>query len=163
MKHFLTFAFSVLLTGAFVSCSDDSNTPEPVDPQTTLLINKNWRVTADATVTTTAAGVSTTTDNYAQLQACGKDDFIRFNDNGSLTIDEGPSKCATPDPQTATGKWSWNNDRTVITFTEPCLCPNRPPTLSGPADLTIATMTVTQTSTTDNGSTAVRTVTYGSF
>lgn len=163
MKHFLTFLFSVLLTGAFVSCEDDGGTPEPVDPKTTLLINKNWRTTADVTVTTTTAGVSTTTDNYATLAACGKDDFISFDDKGVLTIDEGPSKCATPDPQTAKGTWSWNADRTIITFTEPCLCPERPSTLSGPADLTASVMTVTQTSTTSNGSKEVRTVTYGSF
>lgn len=166
MKHFLTFLFSVLLTGAFVSCGDDENTPEPIDPKTTLLINKNWRVTADATVTTTSAGVSTTKDNYADpslYAACGKDDFIRFDENGVLTIDEGNGRCASNDPQTATGRWSWNDDRTVITFTDPCLCqPSTRSNLSGPADLNTSTLTVKQTYT-ENGNTNVRTVTYGSF
>ncbi|WP_133271220.1 hypothetical protein [Hymenobacter radiodurans] len=161
MKHLLTFSLSLLLAVTFTACGEE-NEPDATDPKTTLLINKDWRATADVSVTTTSAGATTTVDNYAALQACGKDDFIRFNDNGELEINEGPSKCAAPDPQTAKGTWSWNADKTVITFTEPCLCPNFPPTLSGPADLTSSTMTVKQTST-SNGATTVRTVTYGSI
>jgi hypothetical protein len=162
MKHSLTLLFLLLSTGIFVACGDKEDDPKETDPKTTLLINKQWRATADVTVSTTSTGATTTTDNYAALAPCGKDDFIRFNDDNSLTIDEGPGKCAPNDPQTAKGTWSWNSDRTVITFTEPCLCPNFPSTLSGPADLTANTMVVKQTYT-ENGSTKVRTVTYGSI
>ncbi|SMB81929.1 hypothetical protein SAMN00120144_3032 [Hymenobacter roseosalivarius DSM 11622] len=161
MKNLFHITLLLLLAGIFTACPKKSD-PEAADPKTTLLINKDWRATADVSVTTTSAGASTTTDNYAALAACGKDDFIRFNDNNVLEINEGPSKCSPADQQTAKGTWSWNADRTVITFTEPCLCPNFPSTLSGPADLTSSTLVVKQTST-NNGSTTVRTVTYGSI
>lgn len=165
MKHTLTLFFLLLLTGTFVSCGDNGgdDDPEPVDPKTALLINKQWRATADVVVSTNSAGVSTTTDRYASYPACQKDDFIRFNDDFTLTIDEGFGKCAPNDPQTATVTWSWNADKTVITMRDPSLdSVNLPETLSGPADLTSNVLVVRQTYTRD-GNTNVRTVTYGSI
>ena len=164
MKHTLLLFLSLLVSAPFVSCGSKSGgDPEPVDPRTALLINKEWRATADVVVSTpTAGGASTTVDRYRDYPACQKDDFIRFNDDFTLLISEGPGKCAPNDPQTATGTWSWNTDRTVITMTDPSLDPNLPSTLSGPADLTSTSFSVRQTYTM-NGMNNVRTITYGSI
>jgi hypothetical protein len=162
MKHTLILFLSLLVSAPFVSCGKKNKDPEPVDARTALLINKEWRATADVVVSTNSAGVVTTTDRYRDYPACQKDDFIRFNDDFTLLISEGPGKCAPNDPQTATGTWSWNADKTIITMTDPSLDPNLPSTLSGPADLTSTSFTVRQTYT-QNGVNNVRTLTYGSI
>jgi hypothetical protein len=164
MKHTLLLFLSLLVSTPFVSCgSKKGSDPEPVDPKTALLINKEWRCTADVIVGTNSSGASVNIDRYKDYPACQKDDFIRFNDDFTLLISEGPGKCAPNDPQTATGKWSWNADKTIITFTEPSLdFGNLGPELSGPADLTSTSFSVRQPFV-RNGITGVRTVTYGSI
>lgn len=163
MKQLLTLLFMFLLTGTFVSCSDDEEEPAAIDPKTALIINKDWRCTADVVVSTNSAGVTTTIDRYASYQACQKDDFIRFNPDFTLLISEGPGRCQPNDPQTATVTWSWNADKTVITMVDPSLdSTNLPRELSGPADLTSNVLVVKQTYTKD-GTNNVRTVTYGSI
>lgn len=51
------------------------------------------------------------------LPACQTDNVSTLVSNGSGTIDEGPTKCAPADPQTATFSWAFQNNETEINFT----------------------------------------------
>ena len=80
-----------------------------------LLTNRNWVLTAQRISPSISLGGGTITDLYAQLSACSKDDFIRFETPNVLKIDEGPTKCNSSDPQTQTGTWNFNGSQSVIT------------------------------------------------
>ena len=80
-----------------------------------LLTNRDWVLTAQRISPGIFIGGTTTTDLYAQLSACSKDDFIRFEAPNVLKIDEGPTKCSSSDPQTQTGTWTFNSSQSVIT------------------------------------------------
>lgn len=50
------------------------------------------------------------------FQACLRDDRYIFSENGTLTVDEGATKCNAIDPQTTTGSWSLSSDASVLTI-----------------------------------------------
>jgi hypothetical protein len=115
MKKLFLFALAVASLSA---CKKDSeNTPSKPD----LLTSKNWRITAfTATSTTTypsGTPTTSTSDEYAKLLACEKDDFLKFNTDKTLIEDEGPSKCSSADPQRTTSQWEFNNDQTRLLIT----------------------------------------------
>lgn len=58
-----------------------------------------------------------TTDIYALLPDCVKDDFSTFQNNGTLVFDEGNSKCDPTDPQTTTATWVLNADQSILSVT----------------------------------------------
>jgi hypothetical protein len=57
-----------------------------------------------------------TTDILAKLPGCLKDDLTIFKANGTITYDEGASKCDPADPQTTQGTWTVNANQTVLTI-----------------------------------------------
>ena len=60
-------------------------------------------------------GNTQTLDVYAQLGACQKDNFFEFKTGGVAVTDEGPTKCASGDPQQTTGTWALaQNDTHLI-------------------------------------------------
>jgi hypothetical protein len=109
MKNYLlllALASSVVLT----SCGDD----EDVAPtKTEMISNKNWTVTAE---TLAAAGM--TQDLYSQMDACEKDNFVKFTSDGKGTFDEGATKCDPTDPQTENFNWSFGNNESVLTLSD---------------------------------------------
>jgi hypothetical protein len=123
-------ALSVMLGGPLLlsNCKKDDPepAPAPVPPtDTEKLSNKNYKMTA-ATIDPAveiAPGVFVS-NWYAQIPACEKDDLIKFaaadknSTSGAYTEDEGPSKCNTNDPQTTTGTWAWNTNKTIITIND---------------------------------------------
>lgn len=53
------------------------------------------------------------------IDDCQKDNYYSFNTSGSITMDEGATKCASGDPQTKTdGSWTLNADTTRILLLE---------------------------------------------
>lgn len=115
-KHFAlhllalaTAASALVLT----SCNKDKDDPKP-KTKTELLTAKNWRVTAEVT-TVVANGTTTTEDEYAQYEACQKDDYLKFETNKVVKFDEGALKC-DGNPQTQTGTWDFNSDQTKISL-----------------------------------------------
>ncbi|MBC6991011.1 hypothetical protein [Hymenobacter sp. BT491] len=130
------------------------------DVKTQLLTAKNWRVSSDVIETTRNGVADAPYDKYANLAPCGKDDFIRFRDDMSMLVDEGPTKCAPNDPQTQGGKWSWNSGQTEITMTDPTFAGRDK--YSGPVDLTTDTITIVLTDT--KGTTVTKeTIVYKGF
>jgi len=50
-------------------------------------------------------------------EACEKDNFITFKADGTLTSDEGATKCDTSDDQTSTGTWAFVENESKISIT----------------------------------------------
>jgi len=113
MKKLFLIALAV---SSLSACKKDSeNSPSKTD----LLTSKKWRITADTETSTTtitgSAPVTTTTNQYATTAACEKDNYTQFNNNKTLVLDEGASKCSSNDPQQTTGTWDLSSDQTKLT------------------------------------------------
>ncbi|MBD2767198.1 hypothetical protein IC235_04750 [Hymenobacter sp. BT664] len=124
----------------FTSCEKDEEKEEFIlKSRTDLLTTKNWRVSAVSFVAGT-----TTTDVYALLPACEKDDFVKFNTNKSLLFDKGPLRCDPSSPQTTTGSWDLTVNDTKLTTRES-------PTASGKlfdvVDISESTLTLSRPTT----------------
>ena len=52
----------------------------------------------------------------SELEACERDNLITFKADNTGTIDEGPSKCNSSDPQSLGFTWAFKNNETVINF-----------------------------------------------
>lgn len=119
-----------------VSCGDDKKEePTPTKSRTELLTNANWQLIAGTIVppiTIDLFGQTITISDIFDLEGsepCTKDDLQIFNADGTITNDEGPSKCDAADPQTTSGgKWKLlesdsklqiiDGDTTLISITE---------------------------------------------
>ena len=86
-----------------------------LESNTSKLTGKNFKMTA-YTVSPVYYG---STDFYALMTACQKDDLSRFETNGSYTIDAGSMKCNPSDPQTITGSWIWKSGETILNVSRP--------------------------------------------
>ena len=112
----------ILFSLIAISCSKDDDDPANQSAKTTkeYLTAGNWKTTAMTISPGISFGGVTITDFFAQFPACTKDDLVLFNSNGTITDDEGPTKCDPNDPQTTTeGSWSLNSDNTILTITYP--------------------------------------------
>lgn len=103
---------SILILVVFLSCKGDD---EPVNQKEKMLTGKNWRLIAAESDPPILAAGQNISDVYAVMPACAKDDLTKFDSDGSVVFDEGPSKCESTDPQTETSDWSFNSDKTSIT------------------------------------------------
>lgn len=113
MKNFHKYTAVIMLSITVLGCKKDSSSPSKTD----LLTNKNWIATAVTVSPAYPLGGTLVTDFYAQLSACSKDDFIRFETPAVYKEDEGTVKCVATDPQTTIGTWAFNGDQTVLTVT----------------------------------------------
>ncbi|GAB2947125.1 hypothetical protein GCM10027048_10180 [Hymenobacter coalescens] len=80
-----------------------------VNDPTRLLTGRRWRLTA---VTSTANGTATT-DLYATLAACEKDDFLRFQRNGIALQEAGVLKCDPNEPASIPFAWNFASSSTL--------------------------------------------------
>ncbi len=101
----------LLVAATFGACQKNNDNSTA---RANLLTARNWRMSAD-TYTTVDNGTATTSDEYAKLPACKRDDFLKFNADKSLTTDEGATRCGASLPQTLTGEWDFNSDQTTLT------------------------------------------------
>ncbi|MDJ0366204.1 lipocalin family protein [Hymenobacter sp. H14-R3] len=101
-------SFLLLTLVALGGCKKDDNNTPGMSP-TELLTAKNWRV---STFSVTAAG-----QPYpAVLDPCDKDNYLKFNTDKTLIVDEGPTKCDPTNAQTEKGTWSMPSaDKLTIT------------------------------------------------
>jgi hypothetical protein len=114
-KTILMLALGVLLV---ISCKKKEEDPEPtstpVNTKTSLLINKNWKVTG----TTVTYGSGEPIDLFLLIEDCEKDDITRFSatnanaNNGTYTLDVNV-KCEASDANES-GLWSFNANQTEI-------------------------------------------------
>jgi hypothetical protein len=106
MKRLFLFLLGVASLGA---CKKNNET-SPEASRTELLTAKSWRLSA-ATITADA----TKTDEYATSEACERDNFIKFNTDKTVIVDEGATRCDPSDMQTQTSTWDFNSDQTKLT------------------------------------------------
>jgi len=135
MKNSLIlFALAAGLT--FTSCSKDDDTAPQT--KTEMLTGKNWKVTAQ----TTSVNGGTPSDTYATERACTKDDFETYATDGNVTFDEGPTKCASNEPQTQSGTWAFVENDSKLKVTR-----NNNPVEYTITELTASSMELTTTQT----------------
>jgi hypothetical protein len=80
-------------------------------PTKTQLLAKNWKLTA----MTIAPAVLGQTNLLPSFPTCEIDDIVKFNANGTYSLDEGLTKCSPSDPQVyETGTWRLLNNDTQI-------------------------------------------------
>lgn len=102
----------ILILIGFLSCKGDD---EPGSQKEKMLTGKNWKLIAAESDPPIFAGGQSISDVYGVMPSCAKDDLTKFDSDGSVLFDEGPSKCEATDPQTETSTWSFNSDKTSMT------------------------------------------------
>jgi len=106
-RTLLAFAAVTLLFG---SCKKDDNNGPAGGANAQILMSGKWKV-----ATSTSVMMGQTVDLYSLLPSCQVDNMFIFNQNNSVTIDEGATKC---DPsaaqQTTTGRWELLNNDTQM-------------------------------------------------
>lgn len=107
------FLSSVILTS--VSCKKDEDSPQT---KTEILSGKNFVLTAWTINPPIAYNGIEISDFYSFLEACEKDDITIFNANGTVTFDEGATKCDAGDPQTTSGTWVFTDNETKLSVTD---------------------------------------------
>ncbi|HEV8283464.1 MAG TPA: lipocalin family protein [Chitinophagaceae bacterium] len=100
----LIVPFSLLVSFFFFACDKSSDNPPP-KTKTELLAQSSWKFD-NAKV----GGI----DVSSALQACQKDNILVFAATLTGTVDEGPLKCNTNDPQTTSFTWNFASNETVL-------------------------------------------------
>lgn len=114
MKNFkMILAFLAIATVSLSGCKKDDD-----DSKTDMLTDKNWKMTALTVDPPLNVGGTMISNVYPQIPACQQDDLTIFNDNGTVTFDEGSTKCDPADPQSTQGTWTWNTDETILSITD---------------------------------------------
>ncbi len=113
MKKITLFTFVVIAaTAILTSCSKDKTTPTPDNNATATenLTAKDWKITG--LVISTIIGDFNFLDS---LDACQKDDLLKYNLDGTITEKAGATKCDPADPDTKNGGvWTLLNNDTKL-------------------------------------------------
>lgn len=113
MKKVLYF-LPILFLATSCDKDDDDNTPAG-KTKTQTLTQASWKfetagidVNKDGTIDT---------DLSSQINACYKDNTLKFETNGSGTADEGATKCTSGASQTTTFNWVFASNETQLNIT----------------------------------------------
>lgn len=94
----------------FAACSKDR---DPVT-RTTFLTYKSWYI-QEAKITASVNGQIYTQDLLEFMESCMEDNTTLFKNDGSVWIDEGPTKCNPNDSQqTQAGNWQLVENETKL-------------------------------------------------
>jgi len=88
-------------TAIFTSCDKG----ETAKTKTELITESSWKFDH-----ATSMGF----DVSSFIDACIKDNILTFSANGTVTADEGSTKCNSGDPQTQNFTWSFTTNETVL-------------------------------------------------
>jgi hypothetical protein len=117
MKQFAKKAALVILTGAaIVGCQKDDNNNNGGSTKTQLITTGSWKLTSDyidPAVDVNGDGVADH-EVFNFYDDCSKDDMLTFKSNGTLTFDEGPTKCDPTDPQSENTTWKFGSNETQL-------------------------------------------------
>ena len=106
MKHFIrTTCVAMASMVIFASCKKDDD-----KSRTELLTQSNWKLVSDQE----KAGSAPWEEYIDDYDPCELDNYFKFNTNGSVVLDEGPTKCDPTDPQTETGNWSFESNESRL-------------------------------------------------
>jgi hypothetical protein len=111
MKKTLIYVVMLILTTSVFILSSCKKEDDPVTPATdfkALLQDKKWKL-----IKQEVNGV----DFFFQLDKCSQDDLRIYNANGTVTQDEGVTKCISTDPQQSSdGTWTLSTDGKSLTY-----------------------------------------------
>lgn len=121
MKKLSLFLSSLMLIGITItSCKKDDNDSgnnsgsnnNTSATNTDKLCNKNWKFVT-AMINFGSFQIPYTLDS---MDACDRDNFMRFLTNGTLNFDQGPVKCNPDDAQVESSQWKWYSNETKLIF-----------------------------------------------
>ncbi len=115
----------ILFSAALQACKKSSS---PAKTKTDLLTQTTWKFSA-----ATVGG----SDVSAFLQSCQKDNILTFQSSGNGSVDEGPSKCNSGDPQTNPFTWAFQSSETMLHISTVLFT-------GGSSDFTLVSLTETQ-------------------
>jgi hypothetical protein len=112
----LVACFTITLASLFSACDKPDDLKTEVPSKTDLLTSGQWKITAyTLTPPLDLDGDGTPDSNgLAAMEACQRDNLFIFSKNGTLTTDEGSTKCNPTDPQQESSTWSFQNNETGI-------------------------------------------------
>jgi len=117
MTKFTTKTALVILSVAvIVGCKKDDNNNNGGTSKTQLLTTGSWKLTSDyidPAVDVNGDGVADH-EVFSFYDACDKDDMIIFKSDGTVTFDEGASKCDPTDPQSENSTWKFASNETQL-------------------------------------------------
>lgn len=108
MKKMIQLSFIAIAAMLFfTSCSKtDSKT------KTELITSGKWKIVSDMSRT----GSGAWQEDIGTYGACELDDFILFNTDNTLEINEGVTKCDPLDPQFEMGIWAFTDNETKLSL-----------------------------------------------
>ena len=112
MKKQFAFLLPVIVLVLFVSCGKDEE-PPVVKTKTQLLTQGTWKFKS------ASAGGVDVSNQAPPFNPCRKDNILTFTAAGGGTLDEGPTKCASGDPQTSPVIWSFLTNETILRVSAP--------------------------------------------
>jgi len=98
------FVVTILLVNIF-GCKSKSEPEPPRSAKERQLSGNKWKLNAAETIPA-IPGINAL--NY--LEECYKDNIYTFLPGGTLSVDEGSSKCNVENPQVITGEWKLSHD-----------------------------------------------------
>jgi hypothetical protein len=111
MKKLLFFLPVLFLA---VSCDDDDDDMPSGSTKTQTLTQASWKFES-AGIDQDKNGTMDA-DISSQINACVKDNTVKFEPNNTGTSDEGATKCPTSPSQTIPFTWAFASNETVITI-----------------------------------------------
>lgn len=111
-----TLFIAAIVILLFSACKKNNDEPENDggSARYNILTSGSWRVTAYY-MDIYYGGVQIVDDLMESMQDCEKDNLYIFNKNGTLTLDEGPTKCNSAAPQQKQeGTWQLANNDTQL-------------------------------------------------
>ncbi len=106
------FFILAILFLVFFSCKKDDSASTGTTTKTTILADQSWKFNNAGLDPNKDGTIDTDVSN--EVPSCLKDNTVSFASNGSGTVDEGATKCDTPDPQTIPFTWSFASNETLI-------------------------------------------------
>ena len=111
-----TLAISGLILVAACKKKEDPVTTVPKTKKEYLQEGK-WQVTSMPMEYSFGGFGSQTWNQYDSMDACEKDNFVRFLTTGKILTDEGATKCSSSDPQVdSTSNWVLSDDYTKLSM-----------------------------------------------
>lgn len=115
--RFISFAMLLLLMGGMVTISSCNKDDDDSPSKTKTISGKKFYVKSMNVNPGVTTPIGIITDLYSFMPDCVKDDFMTFNENGTVVDDEGATKCEPTDPQTESGTWEFMTDETQLRMT----------------------------------------------
>jgi hypothetical protein len=129
MKRLNLAALVVLSMSLFFAACSKSDSNNTTKTKTQLITQASWKFSI-ATVNGT--------DVSSLINSCQKDNVLTFSATGGTgTLDEGPTKCNSGDPQTTPFTWSFTNNESTLHVSQVFFT-------GGSSDFTIVSLTDTQ-------------------